>query len=1359
MRYKDVAVKELTPWFTKIKLSKRASICNYFRSFIVSLLIFSQVFQIVAAAVVPALPKLSSSTPLSSLPSNSSLEPGINGSPVAPLTNYTETRILNNLSLTSQQLGLSSRLNWGITYSDLTGTFFNAQYVLPLSENLVFGALGEYGSKQYRINGTLGYSLSPLAQVKFTAERFDQRLPFQFDSGNIKSQVHQDAYGVRFQQLFNLPFVQGINAGGYYAKADNKHLSSKIFMSNGQNCEGFAAGLLCINYRNIAGATSQGLDAGIDFLLTPSTLVSGNVYYDEVRYNTIFKSNSREDRDGLGAGIKVDQLLDERFKVRGEATAREIYDKYLVEVSWLPNWQRLGMELSLIGQYITSHNATPNNSSVSLQINLLADGSKLYDERYLWGGKRLNDITQWVQTPAVKMDQVLAIAEQITKLLAPSIIGLTPNSGPFAGGNLVTITGSNFAQGLLVFFGGQLATNIEVLSPTRVKVIVPPVSLTARLKVAAVSDELVDVVVQNPNGQQASFLNGYTYIDDALPTIKSFTPARGKKEGGLKITITGAHLKHTQNVLFGGVAASNVTVINDSTITAITPAGNTGAVDVVVTTLDGNAVFNKGYTYISTISAPLIITPVNGAIFRATLLQKPPISGTGEAGTTVIVRDSNNTILGKTKVEDNGNWTITPNLTVGTYTIRATQANAEDESVPSVPILFTVTDTIAPAAPVITAPTNGSTTNDPTPTISGTGESGATVTVTEGTSTVLGTALVDSGGTWALTPITSLTDGIHTIQATQTDVAGSTSPPSAPVTFTVDTVAPAAPVITSPTNGSTTNDPTPTISGTGESGATVTVRLLPSSTILGTALVSPGGTWALTPTTPLADGVHRIQATQTDAAGNTSPASTPVSFTVDTTAPAAPVITAPTNGSTTNDPTPTISGTGESGATVTVRLLPSSTVLGTALVSPGGTWALTPTSPLTDGIHAIQATQTDAAGNTSPASTPVSFTVDTTAPAAPVITTPTNGSTTNDPTPTISGTGEPGATASVLQGSTVLGTALVNPGGTWALTPATPLADGTYTIRATQTDAAGNISPASTPVTFTVDTVVAAPVITTPTNGSIINDPTPTISGTGEPGATVTVLQGSTVLGTALVNPGGTWALTLATPLADGTYTIQATQTDAAGNTSPASTPVTFTVDTVVAAPVITTPTNGSIINDPTPTISGTGEPGATVTVVQGNTVLGTALVSSEGNWALRPIILLADGIYTIRATQTDAAGNTSPASIPVTFTIKVTGFIKHHRTHHTNPGIYVAGAGLMTVGVFKAEELFLFGHAETKHTNAKPKHQKVLKRSHLSKAVAYQSREVLPYPQKSTFGEAVVFALLNGKPGSVGAIYFEPLG
>ena len=364
-----------------------------------------------------------------------------------------------------------------------------------------------------------------------------------------------------------------------------------------------------------------------------------------------------------------------------------------------------------------------------------------------------------------------------------------------------------------------------------------------------------------------------------------------------------------------------------------------------------------------------------------------------------------------------------------------------------------------PPAPVVETPADGAVINDATPTFSGTGTAGATIDLVVDGTTINDAATVDGGGEWEYTPTTGLADGPHTVSATQT-LNGATSVASAENAFVIDTDAPDAPVITDPDDGSTTNDATPTITGTGEPGATVTVEV--DGDEVGEATVDGTGNWELPLTDALDDGEHTITATQTDEAGNESGADE-VTFVVDT-GVSPPVITAPEEGSSTNDTTPTIEGTAEPGATVAVEV--DGTPVGTVTADGDGNWSLELTDPLDEGDHTVSAVQIDVAGNESdPAEN--DFTVDTTAPAAPVITSPDDGDTIADPSPTIEGTGEPGTTIVILVDGEPVGSVVVDEDGNWSFTlPELP--DGEYTIAAIAVDEAGNESEADE-ITITID--------------------------------------------------------------------------------------------------------------------------------------------------------------------------------------------------------------------------------------------------------------------------------------------------
>ncbi|MBN8232186.1 OmpA family protein [Corallococcus macrosporus] len=631
--------------------------------------------------------------------------------------------------------------------------------------------------------------------------------------------------------------------------------------------------------------------------------------------------------------------------------------------------------------------------------------------------------------------------------------------------------------------------------------------------------------------------------------------------------------------------------------------------------------------------APVISTPAQNAQLNTTT---PTFTGTAEAGSTVTVREGT-TVLCTATANASGVWSCTSStLAQGAHTISATARDAAGNTGPaSTAVPFSV-DTVAPAAPVVTAPTANQTVTTKTPVLSGTAEGGSTVTVREGT-TVLCTATANASGAWSCTSA-SLSEGAHTVTATARDAAGNTGPASTAVPFTVDSIAPVAPVITAPTSGQTVATQTPALSGTAEANSTVTVR--EGTTVLCTTTANGSGAWSCT-SSQLTDGSHTISATARDAAGNTGPASTSVPFTVDTTAPIAPVIASPTANQTVATQTPTLSGTAEPNSAVTVR--EGTTVLCTATANSSGAWSCT-SSTLTDGPHTLTATARDAAGNTGPASTAVPFSVDTTAPAIPVVTAPTSGQAVSTSTPAITGTAEAGSTVTVREGTTVLCTATADESGAWSCT-SSALTDGPHTVSVTARDAVGNTSPART-VSFTVDaTLPDAPVIVAPANGAALNASPVTYSGTAEPGSRVTATLDGTPLGTVTANASGEWSFTPGIVLDDGGHTLTAVARDGAGNDSPVATSL-FTVDTSAPdAPVFTAPAQSSTVTTARPAITGTADVGTQVTLVIGGDTFGPLTVDASGNWSFTPATDLPQGAITVSATASDAAGNVSDAA------------------------------------------------------------------------------------------------------------------
>jgi hypothetical protein len=326
---------------------------------------------------------------------------------------------------------------------------------------------------------------------------------------------------------------------------------------------------------------------------------------------------------------------------------------------------------------------------------------------------------------------------------------------------------------------------------------------------------------------------------------------------------------------------------------------------------------------------------------------------------------------------------------------------------------------------------------------------------------------------------------------------------------------------------------------------------------------------------------------------------------------------------------------------------------------------------------------TDSAGNDGTVKSQV-YVLDQVAPVAPstpVLATASDTGTSNTDgitsvtTPVITGTAEAGTTVTLYDtnGTTVLGTALVDGSGNWSIT-SSALTNGAHTLTTKATDVSGNTGVASAGLTITIDTVApvapSTPVLATASDTGTSNTDgitsvtTPVITGTAEAGTTVTLYDtnGTTVLGTALVDGSGNWSIT-SSALTNGAHTLTTKATDVSGNTGVASAGLTITIDTVApvapSVPVLATASDTGTSNTDgitsvtTPVITGTAEAGTTVTLydTNGTTVLGTALADGGGNWSITSSAL-SNGAHTLTTKATDVSGNTGVASAGLTITI-----------------------------------------------------------------------------------------------------------
>ncbi|HEY1221700.1 MAG TPA: IPT/TIG domain-containing protein [Bryobacteraceae bacterium] len=236
---------------------------------------------------------------------------------------------------------------------------------------------------------------------------------------------------------------------------------------------------------------------------------------------------------------------------------------------------------------------------------------------------------------------------------APTVSGVSPNSGPTAGGTAVTITGTNFAAGATVTFGGTAATNVVVVSGTQITATAPAGSAGAVTVTVTVS------------GQSGSLASGFTYAGG--PTVSGVSPNIGPTAGGTAVTITGTNFAAGATVTFGGTAATNVVVVSGTQITATTPAGIAGAVTVMVTVNGQSGSLANGFTYAGspTVSG---VSPNTGSTAGGTAVTITGTSfGTGATVTFGGTAATNVALMNSTTIT-----ATTPAGSVGTVAVTVT---------------------------------------------------------------------------------------------------------------------------------------------------------------------------------------------------------------------------------------------------------------------------------------------------------------------------------------------------------------------------------------------------------------------------------------------------------------------------------------------------------------------------------------------------------------------------------------------------------------------------------------------------------------------------------------------------------------
>lgn len=514
------------------------------------------------------------------------------------------------------------------------------------------------------------------------------------------------------------------------------------------------------------------------------------------------------------------------------------------------------------------------------------------------------------------------------------------------------------------------------------------------------------------------------------------------------------------------------------------------------------------------------------------------------------------------------------------------------------------------------------------------------------------------------------TNGSHVLSVLARDTSGNTA--SANRNFIISNQVPTTPVPTStsmqdmtpPTVAFTAPASNASVSGStllqaeaSDAGGIASVHFKIGSTDLATDTSAPYG--ASFDTSGYTNGSYTLTAIAKDVAGNIETASRTITIAnvvappADTTAPSV-AFTSPASGASVLGSISVAVSASDSVGISLVQFKIGSTILADDSDAPYG--LTLDTTAFANGPYTLTAIAVDAAGNPGIVTRPITISnvivppPDTSAPSL-VITSPASGATVSG-TVTVDATASDNIGVSSVQfkvGSTVIGTDTSFPYSTSLNTGA--FVDGSLTITAVVSDAAGNITSATRSVMVS-NVIVPPPDVSAPTvsfsapaSGATVSG-SMTVSATASDNVGVTSVQfkiGSTVIGTDTSSP---YSATLdSVAYANGSQTLTVVATDAAGNAGTATRSITISN---VAAPVddehpegtFTSPAANATVNG-TITISMTATDATGVASIQfkvGSTVIGTDTTSPYS--ATFDTTTVTNGVYVITATATDTLGN-----------------------------------------------------------------------------------------------------------------------
>lgn len=290
------------------------------------------------------------------------------------------------------------------TPSNFLGPYIHAAFANNIKENGAASMGMDYGTNNYRLNGTIAWQAYATQRVKLSAEWLKQDIAYPFFAGNTSQWMNQGTIGFNYRYYFEDYYLDPqLIFDAYVLRSYTDVL--RTITGTYVNSSGITTAFT--NARRIAGATAWGLAPGVSLRLWPGGRLDATVNYDNNQYDTVYVTS--EDAKGLGGTLAAKQALSDNVECKFQASFLQAYNDYeaAIDMTNLPFYGT--WVLGVAGNYTIGKNTMPSSTNLGFTVSYLLDKPGMTSTSAIAARE---DFLTWTSFSAAYKPEVLGVRDQ-----------------------------------------------------------------------------------------------------------------------------------------------------------------------------------------------------------------------------------------------------------------------------------------------------------------------------------------------------------------------------------------------------------------------------------------------------------------------------------------------------------------------------------------------------------------------------------------------------------------------------------------------------------------------------------------------------------------------------------------------------------------------------------------------------------------------------------------------------------------------------------------------------------------------------------------------------------------------------------